>query len=200
MGHYEILGAEELISGDSLVSGDLALGAYEILGAMEAERHSHGHHRGHAGHRGHGERSRASILREEAYRRQAQGGSVVRETGATKSRRQVLGMKSTGVVPANTAGIPITQRPQTFAFRPETIIVPATIAPDFDIEDIKCGNISQLVANGSVAAEGFVQNAYNNKMEMDTVQTSQDFVLVVSNISGADRTFRANVYGRSLNQ
>lgn len=190
---YEILGAEELISGESLVGGgqsDLALGAYEILAGMK-----HGGHRGDHGHR----QSREEILREAAYIRQAQSGSVVRQAGATRSRRQVLPMASIGVVQSGTTQN-ITARPQSFAFRPEKIVIPATIAPDFTLSDIKVGVVSQMVQSGELPAEAFVQNSYDTKMEMDTVQTSQDFVLIVNNISGADRTFRAAVFGRSLNQ
>jgi hypothetical protein len=188
---YEILGANELlISGDLDLSDDSA-GAYEIL----AGPGRHAAHRGHGG----GRMSRAQILRQAALAKQAASGSVVRQQSPTKSRRQVLPMASSGTVAANTSTT-ITSRPQSFAFRPERIVIPATIAPDFTVDDIKVGNTSQLVQSGSLPAEMFVQGSFDACMEMDTVQTSQDFVLAVTNQSGAARTFRAGIVGRSLNQ
>lgn len=188
---YEILGADEL-----LIGSELSLGALEILSGPGGHRH---HSRGHGQHQGGGGMSRGDLLRNAAYARQANAGSLVRQQSPTKSRRQVLPMASSGTVAANTSTT-ITSRPQSFAFRPERIVIPATIAPDFTVDDIKVGNTSQLTQSGSLPAEMFVQGSMDSTMEMDTVQTSQDFVLAVTNQSGAARTFRAGVIGRSLNQ
>jgi hypothetical protein len=113
------------------------------------------------------------------------------------SRRLVLGMASTGTVAAG-AIAQIVARPQNLAFKPQRIVIPSTIAPDFLITDIKVGNVSQLVQSGTLPAEAFTQNLFDGMMEMDTVQTSQDFVLQVQNIAGAPRNFNAAVYGLAL--
>lgn len=130
--------------------------------------------------------------------KQAQAGALLKSMNPTKARKQVLGMVSTGTIAAaGTAAI--TARPQTFAFKPERIVIPATVGPDFTIQDIKVGNISQLVQSGDLPAEGFSQTAFGVEMDMDTVQTSQDFIINVTNISGGARTFRAMILGRSAN-
>ncbi len=128
----------------------------------------------------------------------AQQGAVVRSMNPTKARRQVLGMSSSGTVAA-AASASITARPQTFAFKPQRVIIPATVGPDFTIQDIKVGNVSQLVQSGDLPAEAYSQTAFGVDMDMDTVQTSQDFVMQVTNISGAARTFRAMIVGKSAN-
>lgn len=130
--------------------------------------------------------------------RVAQQGALVQSLNPSKARRQVLGMSSTGTVAAG-ASSSITARPQTFAFKPQRVIIPATVGPDFTIQDIKVGNVSQLVQSGDLPAEAYSQTSFGVDMDMDTVQTSQDFVMQVTNISGAARTFRAMIVGKSAN-
>lgn len=185
---YELLSGEELISGDSIqLSGeyddaDSILSGVEIVGAR-ARRAPQANQRN-------------QWMKQAAAYKQAQSGVIVRDQPPTKARRLVLPMSSTGVVNAGTSAT-ITARPQTIAFKPVRITIPATIGPDFTIEDIKVGNKSQLAQSGSLPAEAFVQTAFGVEMDMDTVQTSQDFVLQLTNISGANRTFRAAIFGRS---
>ena len=182
---YELLSGEELISGESIqLSGeyddaDSILSGVEIVGARRRPK---------------GQRNQ--WMQQAAAFKQAQAGVVVRDQPPTKARRLVLPMTSTGTVNAGTSAT-ITARPQTIAFKPIRITIPATIGPDFTIEDVKVGNKSQLAQSGSLPAEAFVQTAFGVEMDMDTVQTSQDFVLQVTNISGANRTFRAAIFGRS---
>lgn len=182
---YELLSGEELISGESIsLSGDdvdSILSGVEIVGRRSPR---------------HGAPQRQDWMRQAAAYKQAQAGIVVRDQPPTKARRLVLPMTSTGVVNAG-ASTTISARPQTIAFKPVRITIPATIGPDFTIEDIKVGNKSQFAQSGSLPAEAFVQTAFGVEMDMDTVQTSQDFVLQVTNISGANRTFRAAIFGRS---
>lgn len=130
--------------------------------------------------------------------KRAQAGAILRGMNPTKARKQVLGMVSNGTIAAAGTAT-ITSRPQTFAFKPERIVIPATVGPDFTIQDIKVGNVSQLVQSGDLPAEGFSQTSFGVEMDMDTVQTSQDFILQVTNISGGARTFRALIIGRSAN-
>jgi len=187
----ELVGSEELISGeddyDDAISGEdvenilsgLNLSGVDIVGRRKSKKASFN-----------------SQLRAAAAYKQANAGLVLRDQVPTKARRLVLPMSSTGTVAAGTSAT-ITARPQTIAFKPQRITIPATVAPDFTIEDIKVGNKSQFAQSGSLPAEAFVQNAFDTSMDMDTVQTSQDFVIQLTNISGAARTFRAAVFGRS---
>lgn len=181
-----------------LISGydtDLLLGAYDIVGAQQqrsqlanlqqmalAQRYA----------------QQGGGLQQAMQQKLVQNGALLRTMNPTKARKQVLGMASTGTIAA--AGVAsITARPQTFAFKPERVFIPATIGPDFTIQDIKVGNVSQLVQSGDLPAEAFSQTSFGVEMDMDTVQTSQDFIIQVTNISGGARTFRALILGRSAN-
>jgi len=180
---YEIMGAEELIygGGDDL---DDVLGAYELVGRRVAAR------------RGAAPPARmAAPMAAAAAAKMAGAGVVVREHGPTKARRQYLPLGATSV--ASAASATITARPQSIAFKPERLVVPATIAPDFTIDSILVGVTPQGVQTGTAPAESFVANAVGCELDCDTVQTSQDFVVVTTNISGATRTFRGTVFGRS---
>jgi hypothetical protein len=199
MSRMEILGAEELIyGGDDYDDLDDVLGAYELVGA--APMTPRGFARGRAPARGLARRAPSPAfnraLQTATAAKMAGAGLVVKTSEPTKARRLVLPMASTGTVAAGTSAT-ITSRPQTIAFKPQRVVIPASIAPDFTIEDIKVGNTSQLAQSGSLPAEAFVQTAFDVEMDMDTVQTSQDFVIQLTNISGAARTFRAAIYGRS---
>jgi hypothetical protein len=189
--------ALELLSGEELISGNLSLGAdhYDDADAILSGVDIVGAQRAHAARRG-GQSAYNQAMRTAAAYKQAQSGLVVREQNPTKARRLVLPMTSTGLVGAGTSAT-ITARPQTIAFKPQRVTIPATIAPDFTIEDIKVGNKSQLAQSGSLPAEAFTQTSFGVEMDMDTVQTSQDFVIQLTNISGANRTFRAAVFGRA---
>lgn len=203
---YDIVSGDDLdigedfdVSGDddvSLISGDEV---DLILGARR--RRARGGGRGRSGRGGLAARRGAGLQRrafqQAAAARYAGSGVMLRESQPTRSGRIVLGMNSSGTVAA-AASTNITARPQSTAFKPERIVIPSSIAPDFTIQDIKCGNVSQLAQSGDLAAEAFVQTVFGGEMDMATVQTSQDFVMAVTNISGAARTFRAVVYGHAV--
>lgn len=188
MGHLELVGADTLVSGPDL---DDLLGAYELIGAARGRSPF-------AGLAGRSARGRAPAGR--GYAQQAiahkiaDSGTVVREKEPTKTRRHYIPMNSNGTVAAAAAAVVSTQ-PQALAFRPERIVVPASIAPDFTIDSIFCGIKPQFVATGAIAAETFTQDARDVEMHMDTVNTSQNFTLNVTNQSGAARQFRATVFG-----
>jgi hypothetical protein len=187
---YDIVGADEFV-GDDFVSGDdhvdQILGALDIIGAA----------RGGKSFRGRGGKGQSSDLHAALAAKKAKAGLLVQEQQPGATRRLVLGMSSTGAVPAG-AVVSITARPQNLAFKPQRIVIPSTIAPDFLITDIKVGNVSQVVQSSTLPAEAFTQQLFDGMMEMDTVQTSQDFVLQVQNIAGAPRNFNAAVYGLAL--
>lgn len=191
---YDIVGANEFVGADEFVSGDDAvdqiLGALDIIGAA-------GGGRGKPSFRGRGGKGMSPDLHAALAAKKAKAGLLVQEQQPGATRRLVLGMSSTGAVPAG-AVVSITARPQNLAFKPQRIVIPSTIAPDFLITDIKVGNVSQVVQSSTLPAEAFTQQLFDGMMEMDTVQTSQDFVLQVQNIAGAPRNFNAAVYGLAL--
>lgn len=185
MPQYELIGANELmVSGPDLE--DL-LGAYELIGRARGNSPAH---------RPYGARPPRgySPSRGGAAQHIANASTVVAEKSPTKSRRHYIPMNSNGTVAAN-ASASISTQPQALAFRPERIVVPASIAPDFTIDSVFCGIKPQFVATGSIAAETFTQDARDVDMHMDTVNTSQNFTLNVTNQSGAARQFRATVFG-----
>lgn len=124
-------------------------------------------------------------------------GSLIKRQSPTKSRRTILPIESTVAIAAG-ATATVTARPQDIAFKPERLIIPSTLAPDFLIVDIKVGNRSQFTQSGNVPGEAFLPNAEDSMVDFDTLQTSQDFIMIVQNISGAARTFRAALFGHAL--
>lgn len=200
----------------NLISGvdetDLILGAYDLVGATQQlamqnpqlaqlrAAAARGALQGYGGgqqFQAYGAPNAAALQQAMAFK-QAQAGALLKTMNPTKARKQVLGMVSNGTIAASGTAT-ITARPQTFAFKPERVVIPATVGPDFTLQDIKVGNISQLVQSGDLPAEAFSQTAFGVEMDMDTVQTSQDFIINVTNISGGARTFRAMILGRSAN-
>ena len=177
MSRLELIGQEDLVYGDL----DDVLGAYELIGRRAGQPMS---------------KARSSALQAAAVAKMANAGVVVKSQEPTKARRLYLPMNSDGAVAAG-ASQDITGRSQAIAFKPQKVVVPASIAPDFTIDQILVGVKPQAVQTGSASAETFVADAFDVEMDMDTLQTSQDFVISVTNISGAPRVFRATVYGRS---
>jgi hypothetical protein len=196
----------DLISGASFVGSDLDVddvlgsGHYDLIGASLAQQRYNPMARAIA------QRQQAAFMQQgqqAAFQaalqaKRAQAGALLRNMNPTKARKQVLGMSSSSTIAA-AASSTITARPQTFAFKPERVFIPATIGPNFTIQDIKVGNVSQLVQSGDLPAEAFSQTSFGIEMDMDTVQTSQDFIIQVTNISGGASTFRALILGRSAN-
>lgn len=124
-------------------------------------------------------------------------GSMIKQQSPTKSRRTILPIESSAAIAAG-ATATVSARPQDIAFKPERLIIPSTLAPDFLIVDIKVGNRSQFTQSGNVPGEAFVPNSDDSMVDFDTLQTSQDFIMIVQNISGAARTFRAALFGHAL--
>lgn len=192
--------AYNLISGEWCGNGvDAILGAYDLVGAGPglaqalAQRQQQ-----YMGPPAQYQQSYNNPYQNALAQKMAQSGALLRTMNPTRARKQVLGMVSNGTIAASGSAT-ITARPQTFAFKPERVFIPASVGPDFTIQDIKVGNVSQLVQSGDLPAEAFSQTSFGVEMDMDTVQTSQDFIIQVTNISGAARTFRAMILGRSAN-
>lgn len=121
--------------------------------------------------------------------------TLVKEQGPSVGRDLVIGFAELAIAAGASASA--TQRPQV-VFRPSRIVVPTAVAPNFTIDDIKIGNKSQLVSNGSIPAEAFEQNAFGVQMRMDTCGISQDFILDVTNQTAGAEDFRAAAYGTAV--
>lgn len=128
--------------------------------------------------------------------RAVEQGSLLKKTRPTKSREFPVGFDSVTPIAAG-ASATLTQRPQII-FRPERIVVPAAVAAFFQINDVKVGKNSQLVSAGAIPAATFAETAFGVRLKMDTVQISQDLILLVTNIDIAARRFLASMIGESV--
>ena len=112
----------------------------------------------------------------------------------TNARRFPLGFESTGPI-ASGASVTITSRPQVL-FKGQRLVLPSDIAGDFTIDDLKVGKDSQFVAEGSIPGRVLQENATMVDFDLDTAQISQDISIIITNIGGAPRTFRAALWGK----
>lgn len=144
--------------------------------------------------------SRRAVMRRarevaEAVKR-VEGGTLLKKTAPTKSREFPIGFDSVTTIAAG-ATATLTQRPQII-FRPERIVVPASVAAFFTIQDVRVGKNSQLVSAGAIPAATFSETAFGVRLKLDTVQISQDLILIVVNIDVAARRFLAAIIGESV--
>lgn len=119
---------------------------------------------------------------------------IVKDDPPTNARRFPLGFESNGTV-ANAATVTITSRPQVL-FKGQRLVIPSDIAGDFTVDDLKVGKDSQFVAEGSIPGRVLQENATMVEFDLDTAQISQDISLIITNIGGAPRTFRAALWGK----
>lgn len=104
-----------------------------------------------------------------------------------------LGFKSSAAIAAG-ASANVSASPQD-TLAPRKIIIPETVAPNFEVNDIRIGTISQLSSSDPVPAEAFIPGAVASDVKFDTAQVSQQITFNVTNISGAPQTFRAAING-----
>lgn len=87
------------------------------------------------------------------------------------------------------------------AFRPDRLVVPATIGPLFVIEDIRIGRVSQFVASGgSIPADVFAPDAVDASMFLDAAAGGTEIRFRVRYV-GADphgARFTAALIGRNV--
>lgn len=119
---------------------------------------------------------------------------LVKEVKPTKARLFPIGFTSDGVIAAGASAI-IVSRPQVL-FKGIRLSVPSDIAGDFTIDDLKVGKNSMFASESSLPARCMQEDAWGVFMHLDTAQISQDVSLAVTNISGADRVFRAMILGK----
>ena len=117
-------------------------------------------------------------------------------TSNATSKDYALGFGSTLVKANSSANISV--QPQV-VFRPERLVIPASIADDFIITDIKVGKNSQLVSTGAIPAAAFTSaRSEANCMMMDTAQISMFVTVSVTNTSDKDRYFQCVIFGPSV--
>jgi hypothetical protein len=116
----------------------------------------------------------------------------VAQSRANAARRYQLNFVQNNV--ASGAQVTLQARPQVL-FRPERLIVPSQIAPNFEIVDLLIGNRTQLVATANTSAEVFSEVAIGTGLLLDTAQPGIDVILVIQNVVGTTEDFRATFLG-----
>jgi hypothetical protein len=79
-------------------------------------------------------------------------------------------------------------------FRPEYILIPAAIAENFEVIDIKINNVSQISSRNAIPARRFSENN-SHKMIMDICEKSATVSIVARNIASIDSSFSAVAMG-----
>lgn len=121
-----------------------------------------------------------------------QPSSHLKEKMPTTDRVLWLGFKFAGIVAA--ANQSVSSQPQD-TFSPRKVVIPGSVAPNFEIADLKIGAISQFSSSDPIPAEAFIPNAQLTDVHFDTAQISQSVTFSVNNISNATATFRASMNG-----
>jgi hypothetical protein len=141
------------------------------------------------------QQAQADLTKAAINQKLIQNGAGVLDRAPTKARRYPCGLTPTVV--AGGASATIRANPQQL-YRPERFIVPGSIAPNFSLTDIKVGNVSQLPNNGEIPCEIFAQNGVDAYLELDTVNPAIDLLVVVTNLTGGNLTFRGAFIGTSV--
>ncbi len=191
---YEIGDEGDLDDYDEYDDGDEDEEELAALLGARGRRRRRGRFRGRS-RRGGRSITRRAMRVAEAVKR-VEGGTILKRTAPTKSREFPIGFDSVSTIAAG-ATATLTQRPQII-FRPERIVVPASVAAFFQISDVKVGKNSQLVSSGAIPAATFSETAFGVRLKLDTVQISQDLILIVINIDVAARRFLASIIGESV--
>jgi hypothetical protein len=92
----------------------------------------------------------------------------------------------------------VISRSQLRGFRGERLVIPADIAMNFSVRDIKVGNRSQLGSSVAIPAETFAEPAVDVRLSLDTAITAMDIALVVTNLTSAVLPFRGTLIGTTF--
>jgi hypothetical protein len=197
----DILG--DLLAGDDnsggfeyseIMGGDDALG--ELIGdGSDGDDSSNDAVIGAAVRRRRNRNAKKNALAGALMRRRVQDGAVLRSVPPRNSREYALGLGSTSVTGNSSANINV--QPQVI-FRPERLVVPSNIAPDFLITDIKVGKNSQLVSTGALPAVMFTEQAFGVRLKMDTAQISMFVTISVTNQNPQARNFQGGLVGPAV--
>lgn len=136
-----------------------------------------------------------ALVRRMVQARKLAGSQVLTAKGPVSSGVQPIGFTSAGVTSGTQ--VLITTQPQTW-FKPMRLIVGESIAPFFTIDNIICGNKSQLPAATALPAEAFIPQAQAVVLDLDTVNPALNLTLAATNISGVTQNFRAMFVGKEV--
>lgn len=127
----------------------------------------------------------------------AYGGALgVQQRDASQARLFPLGFTQLAV--ASLATVTVTSRPQIL-FRPQRIVIPASVGTNFVITDIRIGKDSQLVQSTELPAEIFSPTAVGVMLTLDTAQQGCDVSMSVKNTdAGSPHDFRATMFGAAV--
>lgn len=126
----------------------------------------------------------------------ASRGVVTRQAEPTRGRELILGFDSAVVVPA--AGtVAVNSNPQQ-VFRPERIVIPATLAPNFLLNSLTIGTAIQWLNATGVHAETFSSASQDVRLKMDTAQINSVVSFNVTNLSGVAIRFHAALLGPAV--
>lgn len=163
------------ISGDDL-SGDDAMA---ILGAMIRAKKGAGR----------------QMLQKAIAARKLGSAQVLAPRRPSSAGVQPIGFYQAGVAAGTQATI--TTQPQTW-FKPMRLVVGASIAPFFTIDNIVIGNKSQFPSPVPLPAEGFIPEAQAIVLDLDTVNPALNLTIQATNISGVPQNFRAMFVGKEV--
>lgn len=136
-----------------------------------------------------------ALVKRMVQARKLAGSQVLTSKGPVSSGVQPIGFTSAGVTSGTQ--VLITTQPQTW-FKPMRLIVGESIAPFFTIDNIICGNKSQLPAATALPAEAFIPQAQAVVLDLDTVNPALNLTLAATNISGVTQNFRAMFVGKEV--
>jgi hypothetical protein len=138
---------------------------------------------------------KSNMTKQALMRKRVNAGALLRTLAPRSAREFVIGLGSTAIPGNGSANIGV--QPQVI-FRPERIVIPSNIAPDFLITDIKVGKNSQLVSPGAIPSVVFVENAFGVRLKMDTAQIAQFITISVTNQNGQSRNFQGAIIGPAV--
>ncbi len=141
------------------------------------------------------------MARKQALTKAAINQKLIRHGAAVVARKNQKARRYPCPLPATVvaggASATITARPQAL-YRPERLVIAASIAPSFSVTDIKVGNVSQIPNTGEIPGELFAQNGVDCTIQLDTVNPAIDLLVVVTNVTGGNLTFRAAFIGTNV--
>lgn len=140
-------------------------------------------------------KAKQNLVRHAINQKLQQHGAAVVDRRNQKARR--FPSPVTATIVAGGASATIAATPQTL-FRPERLVVPASLAPSFVLTDLKVGNVSQFPNAGELPLEIFAQTGVDCTIELDTVNPALNLSVTVTNITGGALTFRAGFIGTSV--
>ena len=140
-------------------------------------------------------KAKQNLVRHAINQKLMKHGAAVVDRRNQKARR--FPSPVTATIVAGGASATIAATPQTL-FRPERLVVPASLAPSFVLTDLKVGNVSQFPNAGELPLEIFAQTGVDCTIELDTVNPALNLSVTVTNITGGALTFRAGFIGTSV--